>query len=77
MLKITWTVIGKLDSDKIYAKADAGPARRARAPPFKKNWFVFVCFYCITRSYFESSQHAMFTMCILFTTQLQKLRVYL
>ena len=56
---------------------DPGPARRARAPRFEKFWgVVFVNFDCITRIYFDVSQHAMFKICILFNTLLQKLRVY-
>ena len=39
-------------------KADPGPARRARAPPFwKKLGFVVVNFDCITRIYFDFTQY--------------------
>ena len=45
-------------------------------PRFVKFWgVVFVNFDSLTRIYFDFSQHAMFTICILFTTLLQKLRV--
>ena len=53
------------------SKADPGPARRARPPPprFKKiGKVVFVNFDCTTRTYFDFSQHTVFTISILFTT---------
>ena len=51
--------------------------RAGPAPPGLKKFrgFVFVNFDCITRKHFDFSQHAMFTICILFTSLLQKLRV--
>ena len=56
-----------------YAKADPGLARRARAPQFEKKLrFAFANFDCITRIYFDFSQHTMFTISILFTSLLQK-----
>ena len=62
------------------SKADPRPVRWARAPGLKKfRGFVFVNFDCIhnvTRKHFDFSQHAMFTICILFTSLLRKLRVY-
>ena len=58
---------------RIIAKADLGPARRARAPRFEKCFGLN--FDCITCICVDFSQHAMFTICILFTSLLQKLRV--
>ena len=53
------------------SKADPGPARRARAPPFeKKNGTFFGKFSLYIRKYFDFSQHAVFKICILFTTLL-------
>ena len=47
-----------------------------RPPVLKKNWgLFFVNFDCITRIYFDFSQHTMFTICILFTTLITKHRV--
>ena len=54
-------------------KADLGPARRARAPRFEKCFELN--FDCITCICVDFSQPAMFTICILFTSLLQKLRV--
>ena len=52
-------------------KADPGPARQARAPPFeKKNGTFFGNFSLYIRKYFDFSQHAVFKICILFTTLL-------
>ena len=60
------------------AKADPGPARRARVPPFpfeKKPGTCFCKFSLYIRKYFDFSQHAVFAICILFTTLQQKHRV--
>ena len=53
------TVIKRL----IHAKADLGPAHRARAPSFEKFWGLFDC---ITRIYCNWSQHTMITTCFFF-----------
>ena len=54
-------------------KADPGPVHRARAPVFKDIFgFVFVIFDGITRTYFNCSQYAMYTVCILFSTRTTK-----
>ena len=59
------------------SKADPGLARWMRAIWFENFMgFVFVNFDCITNIHFDFSQHAMFTICILFTTLLQRLRVF-
>ena len=56
------TVIKRL----IHAKADLGPAHRARAPSFENfSGFVFLKFDFITRIYCNRSQHTMITVCIL------------
>ena len=57
------------------AKADPRPARRARVPPFpfeKKPGTCFLKFSSYIRKYFDFSQHAVFTIGILFTTLLTK-----
>ena len=43
-------------------KADPGPAHRARPPVWKYFWGSFVNFDCITRLYFNRSQHGMLTL---------------
>ena len=56
-------------------KADPGPARRARAPPpppFEKKGTFLGKFSLYIRKYFDFSQHAVFTICILFTPLLIK-----
>ena len=63
-LKVYWLIQNSLS-----AKADPGPAHRARAPLFEHFWeFVFENFDCITRIFFSCSQHTMFTICISFST---------
>ena len=66
-------ISGSYDISNMMPKADPGPARRARAPPFeKKNGTFFGKFSLYIRKYFDFSQHAVFKICILFTTLLTK-----
>ena len=58
-------------------KADSGLAHRACATLFENVLgLFFVNFDCITRIYFNCSEHAMFTIRILFTTLIIKTFVY-
>ena len=64
------------------SKADTGPANRARAPPppstpvWKYFSFVFIILNCKRRIFFNCSQHAMCTICILFSILTTKAYTY-
>ena len=63
-------MIPKRIPSKNFSKADPGlPAQWLRTTFFQNFFdFVFVKFDCITLIYFNCSQHAMFTICILCST---------
>ena len=52
----------------LMSKADPGPAHLKRAPRFEKNGVCFCKFQQRNTHQFNCSQHAMFTICTLFST---------